>query len=117
MKKKWKHAFEEGKGFPPLPVDYGYRDGIHFWFSDASKPYAIDIPQHKEQNLDAIRFQVDRLDPEISWEDDALKRLVRIPRIFLKKALSGIVKQAKEHNVRTVTPEFLDKVQARRKRK
>ena len=37
MKKKWKDCLFKGKGFPRLPIDYGYRDNVQFWFTKHSR--------------------------------------------------------------------------------
>ena len=39
MKKKWKDCLFKGKGFPRLPIDYGFRDNVRFWFTKHSTPY------------------------------------------------------------------------------
>jgi len=44
MQNYWKTALAKGDQFPPIPVDYGFRDGLHFWFSEFSTPYSVDVP-------------------------------------------------------------------------
>jgi len=46
QEERWRKMLVEGKGrrrgraaaFPPLPVDYGFRNNAHFWFTRHSPP-------------------------------------------------------------------------------
>ena len=50
MKEKYYNAIVNGvtkKDFPPVPVDYGYRDSTNFWYTQfpkLKKPIAEPIP-------------------------------------------------------------------------
>ncbi len=114
MKPKWKDCLFKGKGFPRLPVDYGYRDNIQFWFSKHSKPYALKVPSSKEAPIEAVQYACSRFDPEIKWEKEACAKIVKVPNIFLKRVIGGVVKAAKEEGLTVITPEFMDKVQDKR---
>ena len=54
MKEKYYNAIVNGvtkKDFPPVPVDYGYRDSTNFWYTQfpkLKKPIAEPIPAPKE---------------------------------------------------------------------
>ncbi len=85
--------------FPKIPVDYGYRDNTHFWYSSSKKYKSEPVPAPKEINIDTVRYAVDRTDPSVKFTDAACMRLARVPRIFLKAAVDGCVKWAKENNV------------------
>lgn len=50
----------------------------------------------------------------IKWHPDSYKKLVKVPRIFLKMVITKINEAAKAEGVTLVTPEFLDKVNAKR---
>ena len=54
------------------------------------------------------------MDPEIHFTDEACKRLTRVPRIFLKAALDGCVKWAKEHNVSEIGEAEMDIINDKR---
>ena len=63
MKEKYHKTILDGikaSGFPPLPVDYGYRDSKNFWIARRKKPYAetvqakahdvkLILPEHMDQ--------------------------------------------------------------------
>ena len=115
MKKNWYNALIEGNGrFPNLPIDYGYRDSQFFWFSEPNKPYKEPLPKGKGVDIDSVRYLADRLDPEVYWTDEACAKIVAIPRVFLKKAMTMIAEHAKEKGVTTLTPEILDEIRDKR---
>jgi hypothetical protein len=114
MKKKWKDSLFKGKGFPRIPIDYGYRDNIQFWFTKHSKPYALKVPSSKEAPVEVVQYACDRFDPDIKWEKEACAKIVKVPNIFLKRVIKGVVTAAKEEGITVITPEFMDKVQDKR---
>jgi flavin reductase (DIM6/NTAB) family NADH-FMN oxidoreductase RutF len=114
MKQKWKDRLLKGRGFPPLPIDYGYRDNIRFWFTKHSRPYAVPVPSSKEAPVEAVQYACDRFDPDIKWEKEACAKIVKVPNIFLNRVISGVVKAAKAEGLTVITPEFMDKVQDKR---
>ncbi len=109
MKEKYYNAIVNGvtkNNFPPVPVDYGYRDSTNFWYCRFPKfthPIAEPIPAPKEVDLESIRYAANRCDPDIKFSDDALKNFVKVPRPFLKTVLNGCVAWAKENNVTLIT--------------
>lgn len=115
MQADWAEELERGEKFPHIPVDYGFRDGQHFWFSDWSRPYHIDVPDHKQDDATSIKFMADRIDPEIEWDLEACKMLVRVPRVFLKRVLKGVIAKAKERDITVVTAELMEQINAERK--
>lgn len=114
MQKKWKECLFQGKGFPALPIDYGYRDNVQFWFTRHSRPYKIKVPEEKGNNLDTVKYACTRFDPAIKWEEETCKRLMKVPTIFLKAMIGRLVDRAKRENVTVITPAFLDKTQDKR---
>lgn len=40
---------------------------------------------------------------------------MRVPRIFLKRAIAGCVEAAKKEGIQRITSEFLDKIQDKRR--
>ena len=110
MKKRWYEALEKGNGrFPSLPIDYGYRDSKYFWFTGHGRPYKEPIPSDKGIDVNSIIYQVQRLPYSLEWEDEAYKKLIKVPRIFLKRVLESISKRAIEEGIKKITPELLDK--------
>ena len=112
-----KQAIIEGNGkFPSLPVDYGYRNNGIFWFAEHKSPYAEPLPKGKGVDIGTVRYQADRLDPDVYWTDEACAKIVAIPRVFLKKAMEQIVEQAKEMGLTTITAEDMDLIRDKRNR-
>lgn len=114
MKKKWRDMLFKGKGFPRLPIDYGYRDNVRFWFTRHSRPYPVPIPQEKGNSLATVKYACQRFDPDIKWQDEACAKIVKVPNIFLKRVVGGVVKEAKNEGITVITPEFMDKIQDKR---
>jgi len=114
MQKRYAEYLKEGEGFPTLPVDFGYRDSKQFWFSKHSHPYAEPIPKSKGVSTDAVRYQVERMEGAIKWHPDSYKKMVKVPRIFLKMVIGKINEAAASESIDRVTPEFLDNVNAKR---
>lgn len=105
MKKKQAEAIINGvtaKGFPRVPVDYGYRDSKCFWYTRFKKPHAELLPL-RETDIMSVRYAARRLRTDVQFSDDALALLVKVPRIFLPAALKGCVKWAQEHGVSLIT--------------
>lgn len=110
MKERYYDAIVNGvkkKDFPPVPVDYGYRDSTNFWYTPFPKRRVVNepIPAPKEVDLSAIRFAADRVDAEVKFTDAALKNFVKVPRPFIKTVLNGCVAWAKENGVTLIDDE------------
>ncbi len=117
LKKKYHTAIVDGvnpKSFPPLPIDYGFRDNVGFWFTKSSKPYEVQMPSCKDVDVNAVMYGAQRFNPDYTWTEEACAKLVKVPRIFLKKVFAGIVDAAKEEGITVITPEFVDKVRDKR---
>ena len=109
MKKKYSDAIINGvraKDFPPLPVDYGYRDSKNFWFHRKTKMRA-ELLQVRKATLEYVRYAADRADDKVKFTDDALETILGVPRVFLPTVLKGCVAWAKENNVELVTAEHM----------
>ena len=112
MKPKYYDAIVNGvkaKDFPPVPVDYGYRDSTNFWYTPFKGRKAISepVPAPKEIDIDSIKYAANRCDPDIKFTDEALMNFVKVPRPFLKTVLMGCVDWAKENNVTLITDEHV----------
>ncbi len=106
MKEKYANSIINGvtaKGFPRVPVDYGYRDSKNVWCSPFKKPRPELLPV-RETDVSSVRYAAKRLQTEVQFTDDALAMLVKVPRIFLPTALKGCVKWAEENGVKVITP-------------
>ncbi len=105
MKEKYYNAIINGvkaRSFPNVPVDYGYRDNTHFWYSQFRRPIAQPIPAGKESNVDTVWFAANRIDPSVQFTKEACQMLVKVPRVFLRTALQGCVNWAKENDISTI---------------
>jgi len=109
MKKKYSDAIINGvraRDFPPLPVDFGYRDSKNFWFHRHRRMIAALLPIRKA-SLESVRYAADRADDKVKFTDDALETILNVPRVFLPTVLRGCVAWAKENNVELVTAEHM----------
>ena len=119
MKEKYHNSILEGVtryNFPSVPTNFGFRDSMHFFQSQFSRPICEDVPK-KEVELSSVRFAADRADDVVKFTDDALKPLVAVPRVFLSLVLKGCVKWAKENNVTLITEKEMQIINAERKKK
>ncbi|MDF1538316.1 MAG: hypothetical protein P1Q69_05390, partial [Candidatus Thorarchaeota archaeon] len=102
LKKKYKDAIVNGvdkKSFPPLPIDYGFRDNVGFWFTKSSKPYEVRMPACKNVDVDAVMYGAQRYDPKYTWTEEACGRLVNVPRIFLKRVFASAIEAAEKEGI------------------
>ena len=116
MKKQYSDAIIRGvtaKDFPPLPVDYGYRDSKNFWFHRKRRLRAELLPV-REASLDSVRYAADRADDKVKFTDDALKTILNVPRVFLPLVLRGCVDWAKENGVELITAEHMQIINDKR---
>lgn len=116
LQEKWYNALTKGNGkFPTLPIDYGYRDSKEFWFAKHLSPWKVPIPKDKGVNVSTIKYQVERTECDIPWDDQAYEKLVRVPRVFLKRVIEGVCERAKKEGVSKITPEILDKYKTKKR--
>lgn len=123
VKEKYYDAIVNGatrSNFCPLPTNWGYRDSKYFWCSDFAKPHPVAIP-NREIDLSSLRYAATRLNTDVTFTDDALKTIVKVPRPFLKLVLQGCVKWANENGVKEITEKEMkiiaDKRSAEKKKK
>lgn len=117
MKDKYYDAIVNGvtaKGFPKVPVDYGYRDSTNFWCSAFKKPFPEKI-QAKDGDINSVKYAAKRIDPEVTFTDEACAKLVKIPRIFLKAALSQMVSIAKQEGITVIDEAALEIINDKRR--
>ena len=122
MKEKYYDAIVNGVtagNFPPVPVDYGYRDYKNFWYTRfpglgnlrGAIPELLPV---RATTIASVQYAAKRIDPDVRFTDDACAKLINIPRIFLPTALRGCVKWAKENGVTLVTAEHMDIINDKR---
>ncbi len=116
MKEKYYNAIVNGVkagDFPPVPVDYGYRDSKNFWYTKHRRPIPELLPI-RETSLESVQYAAKRIDPSVQFTDEACAKLVKVPRIFLPLVLKGCVSWAKENNVTLITAEHMDIINDKR---
>ena len=116
MKEKYYNTIVNGvtaSGFPKVPTDFGYRDSKYFWCSRFKKPRPELLPM-REASISSVRYAAERLQTDVKFTDDALAKLVKVPRIFLPTALKGCVKWADEHNVKLITAKEMEIINDKR---
>lgn len=116
MKKKYSDAIIRGVtagDFPPLPVDYGYRDSKNFWYHRRRRMRA-ELLQVRQASLESVRYAADRVDDVVKFTDEALKTVLGVPRVFLPLVLKGCVGWAKENGVTLITEEHMKIIQDKR---
>lgn len=117
MKERFHDAIIRGVkagAFPRVPVDYGYRDSTHFWYTRFRRPAKEKVPAGKEADLGTVMFAANRVDPEVKFTEDAGRLLVKVPRVFLKTALRGCVDWAKANGVSLIDTEHMRKINDKR---
>ena len=116
LKEKYYNTIVNGvsaKGFPKVPVDYGYRDSTNFWCSTFKRPFSEPIPDH-EGDIKSVIYCAERLNTDVKFTKEACAKLVKIPRIFLKAALNQMVKIAKEEGISVIDEKALDIINDKR---
>lgn len=118
MKPKYYDTIINGvsaKGFPRVPVDYGYRDSTNFWYSKFVRPVPEKI-QAKEGDVKTVLYAASRIDPDVKFTEGACAKLTKIPRIFLKAALTQMVQIAKEEGISLIDEEALGIINDKRRK-
>ena len=100
MKEKFYNAIINGvkaNSFPRVPVDYGYRDSQYFWYTKfRGRPIKEPIPAGKEASVESVMYAANRIDDKVKFTKEACQMVTKIPRVFLKAALTQMVDYAKE---------------------
>ncbi len=100
--------------FPPVPVDYGYRDSKYFWCSRHKVPFREKI-QAKEGDVQSVIYAASRIDPEVTFTKEACGKLTKIPRVFLKAALTQMVSIAKAEGISVIDEAALEIINDKRR--
>ncbi|MCH5152428.1 MAG: hypothetical protein J1F68_00500 [Clostridiales bacterium] len=117
MKEKYHNSIVNGvnrNNFPSVPVDYGYRDSTNFWYTKFKRPISEKI-QAKEGDVKSVIYAASRIDPDVKFTDEACAKLTKIPRIFLKAALTQMVSIAKQENISLIDEAALEIINDKRR--
>ena len=118
MKEKYHNSIVNGvksNNFPRVPVDYGYRDSTNFWYTKFTRPISEKIPA-KDGDVKSVMYAAERIDPDVKFTEGACAKLVKIPRVFLKMALTQMVNIAKEENISLIDEKALDIINDKRRK-
>ena len=66
--------------------------------------------------MNSVKYAAKRIDPEVTFTDEACAKLTKIPRIFLKAALTQMVEIAKEENVSVIDEAALQIINDKRRK-
>ena len=119
MKEKYHNSIVNGvksNNFPRVPVDYGYRDSTNFWYTKFSRPISEKIPEKNDGDVKSVMYAADRIDPEIKFTGEACAKLTKIPRIFLKAALTQMVNIAREEGIKLIDEDALNIINDKRRK-
>jgi len=119
MKEKYHNSIVNGvksNNFPRVPVDYGYRDSTNFWYTKFSRPISEKIPEKNDGDVKSVMYAADRIDPEIKFTEEACAKLTKIPRIFLKAALTQMVNIAREEGIKLIDEAALNIINDKRRK-
>ncbi|MBQ8725651.1 MAG: hypothetical protein IJY84_00920 [Clostridia bacterium] len=119
MKEKYHKSIINGVNgwnFPSVPVDYGYRDSTNFWCSQFKRPYAEKIPAKDNGDVKSVMYAAERIDPDVKFTEEACAKLTKIPRVFLKAALTQMVNIAKEESITLIDEKALDIINDKRRK-
>ena len=117
MQPKYYDAIIDGvsaSSFPPVPVDYGYRDNKNFWATKFRRPFKEPIPKNKGISLDTVKDAASRIDPDVKFTDAACAKLIKVPRVFLSNVLKSCVAWAKENSNRLIDEKEMEIIQDKR---
>lgn len=119
MQEKYHNSIVNGvksNNFPSVPVDYGYRDSTNFWYTKFSKPISEKIPDKGDGDVKTVIYAANRIDDKIKFTEEACAKLTKIPRIFLKAALSQMVSIAREEGISLIDEKSLEIINDKRRK-
>jgi len=121
MVEKYAENLKKGlkrNSFPKVPVDYGYRDSKNFWYMrfGGLKPKAEPIAASNSGSVESVMYCAERLDTPVKFTKEACEMYVKIPRPFMKAALSQIADIAEKNGIMLIDKEAALKIAELRKK-
>lgn len=110
MKEKYANNLKNGlkrTSFPKVPVDYGYHDSKNFWYMKFGglMPTCEPIAASNNGSVESVMYCAERLDTPVKFTKEACEMYTKIPRPFMKAALTEIAKIAQENNIMVIDKE------------
>ena len=78
--------------------------------------YWEKIPEKNDGDVKSVMYAAERIDPNVKFSPEACAKLVKIPRIFLKAALSQMVNIAKDENISIIDEKALEIINDKRRK-
>ena len=121
MVEKYAENLKKGlkrNSFPRVPVDYGYHDSKNFWYMrfGGFKPTAEPIAASNSGSVESVMYCAERLDTPVKFTKEACEMYVKIPRPFMKAALSQIADIAEKNGIMVIDKEAALKIAELRKK-
>ncbi len=66
--------------------------------------------------MQTVKYAASRIDPNVKFTDEACAKLTKIPRIFLKAALTQMVSIAKEEGISLIDERALELINDKRRK-
>ena len=66
MHQRWREALLKGGEFPRLPIDYGYRDSLNFWFARGVQRITPEL-LHELRDKRAAEHHTSALSKVLRW--------------------------------------------------
>ncbi len=104
--------------FPKVPVDYGYHDSKNFWYMrfGGRRPVAEPIAATNAGSVESVMYCAERLDTPVKFTKEACELYVKIPRPFMKAALSQIADIAEKNGIMVIDKAAAEKIAELRKK-
>lgn len=121
MEEKYADNLKNGlkkNSFPKVPVDYGYHDSKNFWYMrfGGLKPVAEPIATSNAGSVESVMYCAERLDTPVKFTKEACELYVKIPRPFMKAALTQIAQIAEENGIMVIDKAAAEKIAELRKK-
>ncbi len=68
----------------------------------------------RKASLESVRYAADRIDDKVKFSDDALIKILNVPRVFLPTVLRSCVDWAKKNNVELINAQHMDEINDKR---
>lgn len=116
LKEKWRDNLDLGDDMkiPNMPISFGFRNANQFWFAKHKKPFWIPTPEGKGAKHEAVMYIANRMDEDITFTVNACKQLSGVPKVFVRKALKGIIGEAKKQGVSEINESFIKAINEKR---
>lgn len=110
MKEKYANALKNGLkrgSFPKVPVDYGYHDSKNFWYMRFGElaPSYEPIAASNNGTVETVMYCAERLDTKVKFTKEACEMYTKIPRPFMKAALTQIAEIAEQNGITVIDKE------------